>query len=300
MTVILAVFIIIDWRLRSTSSTLCSSSSSFNTTLGTDNALAEQHAITNIECPPHRTLRIDATTRDLPNFINATLHALDFASKEVTHDDRPIVHLATNYDKYATIPGGFWTEFGVFQGSTLLMATNELLSKSKTFNNGPIAGFDSFEGLPEKWRKDFGEGTFGLNDDQYTTLRKKLPDEVKLYKGWFQETIPAFKAEHDGVPAALIHHDGDLFLSTTITLQLLNDRILPGTHMIFDELVGYPEYEKHEIFALWMWMTEHEATVCAMGHMGPIGPTEEAWVSPREDQHWFKQSAWLQVLDLKR
>ena len=45
-----------------------------------------------------------------------------------------------------SIAGGFWTESGVFEGKTLIKAHTELL-KQKEFS-GPIAGFDSFEGLP--------------------------------------------------------------------------------------------------------------------------------------------------------
>ena len=67
--------------------------------------------------------------------------------------------------------------------------------------------------------------------------------------------------------------------------------------MIFDELIGYEGYEKHEIFALWLWMVQRKATLCAMGHMGPI-TLDDAWLRPKTDQHGFKQSAWFQVLEV--
>ena len=245
-----------------------------------------------VNCPPHRTL----TTKNLtfPEFVHATLKALDHASKDVTGDIRPIEYLVKNYDKFPSIQNGFWAEFGVFYGSTLRLAEKELRAQ-ETFS-GVLAGFDSFEGLPEKWRPDFEEGQFG-QQGLYETVRRKLPREVELYKGWFQDTITVFKGKHSEIPAAVIHHDGDLFLSTTITLQLLDDRIHPGTHMIFDELIGYPGFEKHEIFALWLWMEQREGvSLCAMGHSSPIDLSDRAWTSPREDQKPDKQSAWLQVL----
>jgi hypothetical protein len=247
-------------------------------------------------CPPHRTLKINDTTTSLNNFINATLSALGYASEEVTGEERPISFLARNYDKYPSIKDGFWAEFGVFQGSTLQLAHKEL-STSKHFQ-GTIAGFDSFEGLPEVWRKGFDEGFFAISERQYDEVRSKLSHDVGLYKGWFQETIPVFKTKYIGVPASVIHHDGDLFISTTITLQLRSDRIWPGTHMIFDELVGYPGFEKHEILALWLWMAEHDALLCAMGHAGPVDKSDVAWANPKKDVHPSKQSAWLQVLTL--
>jgi hypothetical protein len=163
----------------------------------------------------------------LPEFIDATLKALDLASKDITGDERPIDFLVKHYDEFPSITNGFWAEFGVFYGSTLDMAHKGLVSQ-KTFG-GTIAGFDSFEGLPEKWRDGFDKGKFGENSRTFKQVRSKLPPEVELYKGWFQDTIPVFKDNHSGNPAALIHHDGDLFLSTTITLQLLDNRIKPGT-----------------------------------------------------------------------
>ena len=55
-----------------------------------------------------------------------------------------------------SIAGGFWTESGVFEGKTLIKAHTELL-KQKEFS-GPIAGFDSFEGLPRTWHGHFVTG----------------------------------------------------------------------------------------------------------------------------------------------
>ncbi len=190
-----------------------------------------------------RKLTINADTCTLKGFINSTLRALSSASSEITGSDRPIEHLTKYYDKFKSIDDGFFAEFGVYNGNSLLMAHDHLVKEQSTFK-GVIAGFDSFEGLPEKWRGGFEEGVFAT---QYEIVRKILPERVEVYKGWFQDTIQVFKARHGNIPAALIHHDGDLFLSTTITLQLLDDQIVQGTHMIFDELVGYPGYEGHEI-----------------------------------------------------
>ena len=243
------------------------------------------------ECPANRTLAINEATSSLEGFINATLHSLSQASIDITGSDRPITHLATNYNKYKTVNHGFWAEFGVYNGSTLTMAYNQLVGQQSEFN-GVLAGFDSFAGLPEKWRGRFDKGAFAT---QYETVRESVPESVELYKGWFHDTILDFKAKHRNVPAAVIHHDGDLFLSTTITLQLLDDRIVPGTHMIFDELIGYPGYEGHEIMALWLWMNQQNATLCAMGHAGIIGDIT-SWRNPRRDNAFKQQSAWFQVL----
>lgn len=246
-------------------------------------------------CPAERTLAINDDTSSLKGFITATLHALSFASKDITGSDRPIEHLASHYDKFSSLDGGFWAEFGVFNGNTLMIAYNNLANQSKF--NGVIAGFDSFEGLPDKW-SSFDKGAF---TSEYETVRDLLPESVELYKGWFQDTIEGFKELHKDVPAAVfIHHDGDLFISTTIALQLLDDRIVQGTHMIFDELVGYPGYENNEMFALWLWMSQQKVTVCAMGHGGPqrIETTDIShWLNVTETVWHTSQSAWFQVIE---
>jgi hypothetical protein len=214
--------------------------------------------------------------------------ALSFASNEITGKDRPIKHLAKYYDKFKSIDG-FWAEFGMFNGSLLLMAHIYLVKEQSTFKDGVIAGFDSFEGLPEKWHGWFEKGTFAT---QYDVVRKVLPERVEVYKGWFHDTIQVFKkARHGDIP-------GDLFLSTTITLQLLDDQIVQGTHMIFDELVGYPGYEGHEIIALWLWMSQRNVTLCAMGHGGPARIEEDIsqWINPLGDVHPSSQSALFQVV----
>ena len=91
-------------------------------------------------------------------------------------------------------------------------------------------------------------------------------------------------------------YDGDLFLSTTITLQLLSDRIVPGTHMIFDELLGYKGYEKHELLALYLWMVDHKVLLCSMGHKGYIDAKE--YIQPEKEIHQTEQSVWFQVLEM--
>ena len=45
-----------------------------------------------------------------------------------------------------------WLEFGVYSGRTI-----NYISK---FTNDIVYGFDSFEGLPEKWRDGFDKGIF--------------------------------------------------------------------------------------------------------------------------------------------
>ena len=51
-------------------------------------------------------------------------------------------------------PNTLWLEFGVASGRTI--------NYISTFTNDTVYGFDSFEGLPEKWRKLFQNLTIGI------------------------------------------------------------------------------------------------------------------------------------------
>ena len=72
---------------------------------------------------------------------------------------------------------------------------------------------------------------------------------MRLAKGLFQDTLPSFLATHAG-PVSLLHIDCDLYSSTAFVLQALGRRLVPGSVVVFDELVGYPSYARGEWKAL--------------------------------------------------
>jgi hypothetical protein len=112
-----------------------------------------------------------------------------------------------------------------------------------------VYGFDSFEGLPETWARPdmtFRAGTF----DVHGMLPVVRPNVV-LVRGWFDATLPPFLAEHSGESVALLHIDCDLYSSTKTVLEALAPRFRPGTVVVFDELINYPNYEAHEWRAWW-------------------------------------------------
>jgi hypothetical protein len=130
-------------------------------------------------------------------------------------------------------PEGLVCEFGVFQAES----TNYI---ARRLRDRHIHGFDSFEGLPEDWRPDFDAGMFSTGG--------RLPQvepNVTLIKGWFDQTLPRFAAEHPG-PVAMLHIDCDLYSSTRCVFDHLGDRIGPGAVLVFDEFFNYPGWEEHE------------------------------------------------------
>jgi hypothetical protein len=123
-----------------------------------------------------------------------------------------------------------------------------------------VHGFDSFEGLPDRWTGTFeGKGAFSLGGKP-----PRVPANVTLHKGWFDETIPAFLATHEG-PAALLHLDADIYASTKTVLDLFTPRIKPGTILVFDEYFAYWGWREHEFKALADWKAETGATTSYRG-----------------------------------
>ncbi|MCX6634500.1 MAG: class I SAM-dependent methyltransferase [Acidobacteria bacterium] len=126
---------------------------------------------------------------------------------------------------------GLYCEFGVYKGETL----NFIASLVKD----EVHGFDSFEGLPEDWRSNLGKGTFRV------AVLPPVRPNVRLHKGWFQDSLPVFKSEHPQ-PIAFAHLDADLYSSTKTVFDILGDRIVPGTVLQFDEFFNYPGWRSGE------------------------------------------------------
>ena len=146
---------------------------------------------------------------------------------------------------------GLFCEFGVWKGETV----NYIASKIEH----PIHGFDSFEGLPETWRTGFEEGAFKM------TGLPPVRENVKLYKGWFDESVPVWAADHPG-PISFIHMDADLYSSTKTVLDILGARIVPGTVIQFDEYFNYPGWQNGEYKAFREFAAERQVEFEYLGY----------------------------------
>jgi hypothetical protein len=74
---------------------------------------------------------------------------------------------------------------------------------------------------------------------------------VRLHKGWFNDSIPVYLQALGGktTPIAYLHVDCDLYSSTRTIFELLGDRIVPGTVIVFDEYFNYAGWEAGEYLA---------------------------------------------------
>jgi len=129
---------------------------------------------------------------------------------------------------------GLILEFGVRYGTTLNFIARQ--------TREPVHGFDSFEGIPEAWK--------GEERGRYSTYGELPPvcSNVILHKGWFEETLPVFCATHEG-PVRFMNIDCDIYSSTKTVFDCLQDRIVSGTVIVFDEYLGNPNWREDEFKA---------------------------------------------------
>lgn len=153
-----------------------------------------------------------------------------------------------------TMIAGYVVEFGVAGGISLGIISKQA---EKLVPTRKVFGFDSFEGLPEEWSPNphlvFAKGCFSYDPPD-------VRDNVELIKGWFEDTIPVWKEVHFG-PVAFLHIDSDLYSSCATILTELNDQIVPGTIILFDELINYMNWEEGEWKALQEWLTKYDREV---------------------------------------
>lgn len=125
-------------------------------------------------------------------------------------------------------------DLGVYKGGSIR-------SLARIFPDKTIHGFDSFEGLSGDWSYVL-KGAFG---DVQGSL-PEVPDNVCLYKGWFDDTLPQWASGHTGHRISLLRIDCDIYSSTKTVFDELGHLISPGTWILFDELIGYPGWRQHE------------------------------------------------------
>ena len=120
---------------------------------------------------------------------------------------------------------GYWCEFGVREGRSLGWLIDQ-------YPQQIIHAFDSWQGLPEDWN----HGTGKVADMSCTP--PEVPKHIELHKGWFKDTLPNWKQQHKG-PIAFLHMDADIYSSTKEVLMSLNDQIVSGTVITFDEFCNF-------------------------------------------------------------
>lgn len=158
----------------------------------------------------------------------------------MTHALTPDVHVGLPIEPLlrglaAAPAGGPIIECGVYFGRSLSLIAER--------RSADVHGFDSFCGLPEDWKPGESSGAYST-----AGRRPAVPAHVTLHAGWFEDTLPAFFARR-AEPVALLHIDCDIYSSTQTVLKCAGPFLVPGSVIVFDDLLGYPGHEEHELRA---------------------------------------------------
>lgn len=142
--------------------------------------------------------------------------------------------------------GNLFPEFGVYKGDSINRFAE--LRPDVTWY-----GFDSFVGLPETWNPGSKTGAFSQGG-----VLPPVHDNVKLTKGFFEQTLPGFVTAHRGETIAIMHIDCDLYSATKTVLSLTRPLLKPGSIIIFDELINHQNWQNGEYKALMDFAAEQK------------------------------------------
>lgn len=119
-----------------------------------------------------------------------------------------------------------YLEFGVYRGDSTRLWLEGVSNPESRF-----VGFDTFTGLPERWRPTEPEGHFNANGAVPDIKDSRCTFEV----GLFQDTLPAFVTRTDLSGRLVVNLDADMFTSTLFVLATLSPYFKSGDLIFFDE-----------------------------------------------------------------
>lgn len=148
------------------------------------------------------------------------------------------------------MPNGYYMEFGVLNGECMIDAYRQLRGVIQHF-----FGFDSFEGLPDlssedqkalKYSSIFNKGNYCSMPVEFVRQNilsscRMQDNELTLVKGIFSNVLPIYDKKNlkeMGVPL-VIYIDCDLYSSTVDVINFIDDLVITGTWVIFDDYWTY-------------------------------------------------------------
>lgn len=175
---------------------------------------------------------------------------------------------------YAAGQPGISLEFGVFRGASINFI-------AKNFPSRQYYGFDSFEGFPDDGRSDWNQ------DFSTQGQLPSVPDNVKLIKGFFSDTLPDFLDDHMKDSIKIINIDCDIYSSTKDIFNLMTERklITPGIIISFDELINYDGYLWNEMFAFFEMLEENQLGFKCIAIHKNIRTIEETILLKQSNSH---------------
>ena len=161
---------------------------------------------------------------------------------------------------------GYYMEFGVLNGESIIDAYRQLRGHLTH-----VYGFDSFLGLPVLTDDDeiAGEKMPAYREGNFQSLDKvsvakviqsncRIPeDKLTLIEGFFEDSLPAFDAQllNDKGPLLCCYIDCNLFSSTKIVLDFIEDKVVEGSWLFFDDYWcnrGSPKLGQRRAISEWL------------------------------------------------
>lgn len=128
-----------------------------------------------------------------------------------------------------------------------------------------IVGFDTFSGFPEPCKEDMTSTADhmkkgGLAFDFYDIIRGSIDiydgnrpighiPKVEVVKGDICKTLPEYISANPHLVVAMLYLDVDLYAPTRDALRLLNDRLVKGSMIVFDE-INHQDYPGETLAAM--------------------------------------------------
>lgn len=122
-----------------------------------------------------------------------------------------------------------YLEFGVYEGGSIRTWADLNSHRISRF-----VGFDTFEGLPELWRR-IDDRMQRSAFDTGGTVPQIADSRVDFVKGLFQDTLGPFLGSFTPRSRLVMHCDADLYSSTLFALAKCDEILVPGSIVIFDE-----------------------------------------------------------------
>jgi hypothetical protein len=149
------------------------------------------------------------------------------ADRRLRGDRRWLYQQVIEKEQLDSAPLDFW-EFGVFHGESLFWWLRNISNPESRF-----VGFDTFTGLPERWRATEPEGAFNV----YGRLPETTDSRCSFQVGLFQDTLVSFANQSDFARRLVIHLDADLFTSTLFVLTTLARNLKRDDIIFFDNFI---------------------------------------------------------------
>jgi O-methyltransferase len=215
----------------------------------------------------------------VPNALKANIRALIRSSTPRSEADT-CISLAVRFVCWNQIPGDY-LEFGCYSGWTLAHAFDQYQSTRKAVSDrlSPddrnafdrekprFFAFDSFEGLPQPRNADHhpylpkhwkGRG-FAMSQQEFENAIRSRGvdmDDVRVVRGWYQDTlVTETKERHKLSRASIVHIDCDYYESAIVALKFVTNLVGDGTVIIFDDynyFRGSPGLGERKAFAEWL------------------------------------------------